>query len=58
VTVVGPDLTWADAFATAAVAMGAPARSWLEEIDGYEGLALMRSGETWRTQGWDSYRHP
>lgn len=36
VTVIGPSLTLADAYATAAVAMGARALQWLEGLDGYE----------------------
>jgi thiamine biosynthesis lipoprotein len=55
VSVVGPDLTWADVYATAAVAMGPYARSWLETIDGYEGRGLSQAGETWCTSGW--HRH-
>jgi thiamine biosynthesis lipoprotein len=52
VTVIGPDLTWADAYATAAVAMGPAAPTWLEGVSGYEGMGLMANGQLWRTSGW------
>jgi thiamine biosynthesis lipoprotein len=51
VTVVGADLTRSDAYATAAVAMGMPAREWLESLDGYEAFAIASDGDTWRTSG-------
>ncbi len=40
VTVVGPDLTFADAYATAAFAMGRDGLAWLLELPGYEGCAI------------------
>ncbi len=51
VTVVGPGLTTTDAYATAAFAMGAGAQDWLEELDGYEGLAITGDGDAWHTPG-------
>ncbi|MDT0457345.1 FAD:protein FMN transferase [Streptomyces sp. DSM 41527] len=51
VTVVGRSLTTTDAFATAAFAMGAGARDWLEGLDGHEGFAVTRNGGIWHTQG-------
>nr|WP_310715985.1 FAD:protein FMN transferase [Streptomyces lydicus] len=51
VTVVGPDLSTTDAYATAAFAMGADARAWLAGLDGYEGFAVLRDGSSWRTPG-------
>ena len=36
VTIVGPSLTPADAYATAALAMGVAAPAWLGSLDGYE----------------------
>jgi thiamine biosynthesis lipoprotein len=50
-TVVGPDLTRADAYATAAFAMGRRARGWLEQVSGYEGLAIAPDGSAWTTSG-------
>lgn len=55
VTVVGPDLTWADAYATAAVAMGAAARPWLDCVEGYEGIGVTASGDIWTTRGWSRH---
>lgn len=52
VTVVGADLTRTDAYATAALAMGAGARDWLESRDGYEGFAIAADGTGWWTSGY------
>lgn len=43
VTVVGPDLGFADAYATAGVAMGDQAPQWLAAIDGYEAMAVLEN---------------
>ncbi len=51
VTVVGPSLTLADAYATAAVAMGPIALEWLDGLDGYEGLVVAADGGIRRTRG-------
>jgi thiamine biosynthesis lipoprotein len=52
VTITGPELATADAYATAAFAMGAgPARDWAESLDGYEGYAITEAGQTWQTSG-------
>ncbi len=51
VTVVGPSLALADAYATAAVAMGSAARAWIEGFDGYHGFALRADGRSWQTAG-------
>ena len=48
-TVVGPSLALADAFATAAYAMGRQARHWLASLDGYDGYAVLPDGRTWAT---------
>ncbi|MEU7882337.1 FAD:protein FMN transferase [Microbispora bryophytorum] len=50
-TVIGPDLALADAYATGAFAMGGAAREWVEELDGYEAFAVTSTGATWRTSG-------
>jgi len=47
VTVVGPSLTHADAYATAAVAMGASARNWLSTLDDYDSLVIDSDGGSW-----------
>lgn len=43
-TVVGPHLTWADAFATAAFVMGVDGVEWVSRFDGYRALAITTSG--------------
>ena len=58
-TVIGPSLTLADAYATAAFAMGpALARDWTESVDGYEAFAITSDGHTWQTPGFGSYIAP
>ncbi|MEV0274279.1 FAD:protein FMN transferase [Hamadaea sp. NPDC050747] len=49
VTVVGPDLGVADAYATAAVAMGEAALDWLAMLDGYESAAIAADGRAFRS---------
>lgn len=44
-TVVGPHLTWADAFATAAFVMGVDGVEWVGAFDGYRALAITTGGE-------------
>jgi FAD:protein FMN transferase len=54
VTVVGPDLTWADGYATAALAMGRDARDWLVALaarTGYQSLTVDRETGVWWTRG-------
>lgn len=46
VTVVGHDLGRADAYATAAVAMGAAGLDWLAGLDGYECAAITEDGRS------------
>jgi thiamine biosynthesis lipoprotein len=50
-SVIGPDIVQADAFATAAVAMGRPALAWLEAEPGYEAIAVDATGEVFTTAG-------
>jgi thiamine biosynthesis lipoprotein len=45
VTVVGPDLGTADAYATAALAMGLAGKAWLAELPGYESAVVTDGGE-------------
>ena len=52
VTVVGPSLTRADCYATAAFAMGANATAWLEAQPGHEGLVVSATGALTSTTGW------
>jgi len=55
ITVVGPGLTLADAYATAAFAMGSRARDWVEGLDGHEAFAITPAGATWQTTGFGAY---
>jgi thiamine biosynthesis lipoprotein len=60
VTVVGPNLTYADAYATAAFAMGPTGLAWLAGRPGYEGCAVTGEADSanarlaW-TPGFDSW---
>lgn len=56
VTVVGPDLTMADAYATAAFAMGASAPEWLGMLDDYEALVIDNDGRGVETRGFGRYK--
>lgn len=55
ITITGPSLTLADAYATAAFAMGGAARDWTESLDGYEAFAITPDGGTWHTTGFARY---
>jgi len=58
-TVVGPSLALADAYATAAFAMGpARARDWTESLPGYEAYAITENGDTWQTAGFAPHIAP
>jgi FAD:protein FMN transferase len=51
-TVIGPSLALADAYATAAFAMGpARARDWTSSLDGHEAYAITSAGDSWHTPG-------
>lgn len=50
-TVLGPSLTWADAFATAAFVMGHDGLGWLEQFQGYQGIAIDLEGAVSTTGG-------
>ncbi|NJC65057.1 FAD:protein FMN transferase [Planosporangium flavigriseum] len=52
VTVIGPSLTWADVYATAAVARGPQAVVWLAGLPGYEALLVRDNGDLLATPGW------
>ena len=58
-TVVGPSLALADAYATAAFAMGpARARDWTASLEGYAAFAITATGATWHTPGFARYVSP
>jgi FAD:protein FMN transferase len=56
VTVVGPDLTLADAYATAVFVMGIDGVRWLAEHDGYGAFAVTADGMAHSTTVFDQYR--
>jgi len=53
VTVTGPDLSLADAYATAAMAMGTRGLLWLARLarSGYQSAAVTRDGHAYRSDG-------
>ena len=56
VTVIGPELTMTDAYATAALAMGADAPEWLMGLADHEALVIDLAGHGWETAGFGRYR--
>jgi FAD:protein FMN transferase len=57
VTIVGPDLALADAYATAAFAMGGEAGpAWTAGLDGYEALCITGDERVLTTPGFARYR--
>jgi thiamine biosynthesis lipoprotein len=51
VTVTGPDLGTADAYSTAAFAMGAAGPRWTLGLDGYEAMTILADGTVLATPG-------
>lgn len=51
VTIVGKDLADADAYATAAVAMGRAALAWLPTLHGYEAAVVFEDGRAFASDG-------
>jgi len=51
VTVVGPELTLTDSFATAAVAMGVDAPRWLDRLEEHDAYVIDAGGHVWWTAG-------
>jgi thiamine biosynthesis lipoprotein len=43
-TVLGPEVAWADAFATTAYALGEDGPRWIEQFEGYHALAIDPAG--------------
>jgi thiamine biosynthesis lipoprotein len=54
VTLIGDDLTWVDAYATAALAMGPRCGDWITGLEGIEGLVIDLHGGAWTSPGWAS----
>jgi thiamine biosynthesis lipoprotein len=58
VTVVGPDLGTADAYATAAFAMGADGSRWTATLAGYEAMTILADDTVLSTPGFERLRIP
>jgi thiamine biosynthesis lipoprotein len=58
VTVIAAELTHADTYATAALAMGAAAPAWLAGLVGSEALVIDPGGYAWETPGFHRYTMP
>jgi thiamine biosynthesis lipoprotein len=56
ITVIGPDLATADAYATAAYAMGPAGIHWIAHLRHYAGYCIKRDGTTISTAGFDALR--
>ena len=56
VTVAGRDLGTADAYATAAFAMGADGPAWTATLRGYEALTILEDGRVLSTAGMAALR--
>ena len=56
VTVMGPDLATADAYATAAFAMGVEGPAWTAGLDDYDALTILAGGRVLCTPGVDALR--
>jgi thiamine biosynthesis lipoprotein len=55
-TVLGPELPWADVFATAVAACGPLGLDWLAAEEGYEALLVDERGSVFATAGWPQLR--
>jgi FAD:protein FMN transferase len=55
-TVIGPDLTWADAYATIVFVMGVDGLTWLQRHPGYEGCVITRDQQLVATPGFHRWR--
>lgn len=56
VTIVGPDLATADAYATAAFAMGADGPAWTASLTGYDALCITSDHRVLSTPGFARHR--
>jgi thiamine biosynthesis lipoprotein len=56
VTVTGPDLGLADAYATAAFAMGEDGPGWTAGLDGYEAMTILAGDQVLTTSGFPTVR--
>lgn len=58
VTIIGADLTFVDAYATAVLVLGRPGLEWIAGLDGFEALAVTDDRDVIVTPGFDRYRLP
>ncbi len=58
VTVVGPDLTLVDAFATSIFVMGLPGLQWLARHPGYDAMAITHDDRVHTTSGFSNWCRP
>ncbi len=58
ITVIGPDVLEADRFATAAFAMGRSGIVFIENLPGFEGYMIDKSGVATFTSGFSAYTKP
>jgi thiamine biosynthesis lipoprotein len=56
VTIVGPELATADAYATAAFAMGEAGVNWSSRLHGYEAMTILADERVLSTPGFPSAR--
>lgn len=54
VTIIGPDLATADAYATAAFAMGTAGPAWTARLNGYEAMTILADETVLSTMGFPS----
>jgi thiamine biosynthesis lipoprotein len=57
-TVIGPDLTRVDAYATAVFVMGLPGLEWLARNPGYHAMAITHDARVHSTPGFSAWRRP
>ncbi len=58
ITLTGEHLSTVDAYATAALAMGEEAQSWIKARPGIEAFAITATGKTWQTAHFPANRTP
>src|SRR5437763_12260254 len=58
VTIVGPELATADAYATAAYAMGEAGPAWTASLGLYEAMTILADGRVLLTPGFPSVEDP
>ena len=56
VTVIGPDLTLVDAYATAIFVMGPPGLNWLARHPGYDAMAITHGAQVLLTPGFNTWQ--